>query len=223
MIDASARSLDAQVVEADTAAVLGLFAQSYRWWQVFADKDGRTMLAGLASDAMWPGAVAQVPCDKPADVNAGPCACGLHAPPSAVDQARSMASLVVGGAVRVLSTNHGDERRRLAVVAVEGPLHLLSWCAGSLDGFSLERCDRTPRWAIPGSPAGSVCPRHLRGVSHPVRSRRVAVKEFLTAAAADLHHRYGVDVNFDAPEQLARSARAPAPTSLNPPSMAAHG
>lgn len=223
MIDASAHSLDAAVVEADAAPVVGLFAQSYRWWQLFADRDGRALLAGLASDAVWRGAVAQVPCDKPADVNAGPCACGLHAPPSAVDQARSMASLVIGGAVRVLSINHGDERRRLAVVAVEGPLHLLSWCAGSPDGFSLERCRRTPRWVISGSPAGSVCPRHLRGVSHPVRSRRVPVREFLAAAATELHRRYGVDVSIDAPDHLAGTGTSVTPMPMEAPATAAHG
>lgn len=202
------------------APVVNLFAQSYRWWQLYAAHGAparsRIALAGLASDAVWLSSVAVVPCPDPSNASAGPCSCSLHAPATAVARARSMGSLVVGGGVRILSVDHGEPHRPLAVVAVEGPLHMLSWCAGDHHGFSLEVCLRSPRWVIPGARSAAVCRRHLHGLPGPLIDRRQSVREFVPAAANALRHRYGVDVHVGLAGSEATPDIAPSLPSLGP-------
>ncbi len=204
-------------LQSSTAPVVNLFAQSYRWWQLSATPGARqpscVALSGFASDAIWQSSVAVVPCPDPSNASAGPCSCSLHAPATAVRRARSMGSLVVGGGVRILSVDHGEPDRPMAVVAVEGPLYILSWCAGAHDGFSLEACARAPRWVIPGSRSAAVCRRHLRGLPGRLIDRRQPIARFVPAAAIALGQRYGVDVHVG----LAAGAAAPSATTSPTP------
>lgn len=205
-------------LQSSTAPVVNLFAQSYRWWQLSATpgarQSSRVALSGFASDAIWQSSVAVVPCPDPSNASAGPCSCSLHAPATAVGRARSMSSLVVGGGVRILSVDHGEPQRPMAVVAVEGPLHIFSWCAGAHDGFSLEACARAPRWVIPGSRSVAVCRRHLRSLPRRLIDRREPIGRFVPAAAISLGQRYGVDVHVGLPAGAAAPYAATTPTPL---------
>jgi hypothetical protein len=221
MIGTSPRPLDIRTPP-PPAPVLNLLAQSHRWWQLVSIPDGGAVLAGLASDALWQGSVARVPCWHPNDPNAGPCACGLHAPAAALERARSLSAIVVGGGVRVLSVEHGDRQRPITIVSVEGPLQLVAWCAGGGDGFSLERCDRTPRWVLPGAPTSATCHRHLRRVPDRHRGRRLPFEQFMTDTVTRLGRRYGVEASMAAADLGAAPPALARPTRLNPHRVAAH-
>ena len=198
------RSLPVPVVPPDdterpVAIVVSLFATTHRWWKLAVDLRGKrpapAALVGIASTVVWRGSVAAVPCPEPENGNAGPCACSLHAPAAAVDRARSLASIVVGGYVRVLSVGHDDPNRPHAVLAVEGPLSLQAWCGGAQDGFTLERCERDPAWAVhTARSSGAFCRRHLRSIPRGVRENRQRLDDFEVAAVVGLGRRYGVEV-----------------------------
>lgn len=199
MIDASL-SLSRPAPESEpSASIESLFAPTHRWWKLTIDRhrqQGATAtLVGVSSSVVWRGSVAVVPCPTPDDSNSGPCACGLHAPATALGRARSLASVVVGGDVRVLSVDHGGPRLPHAVVAIEGPLHVFSWCGGAQDGFTLERCARRPRWVVPAAgPASAFCRRHARDLPRTLRRDRQPIRDLETTLAASLTRRYGLEV-----------------------------
>lgn len=200
MIATPARSIDsvpATAEESPTAPVVRLYPNSYRWWRLAVGSppsDRPPVLMGVASDVVWPSSVTSVPCWAPLNAQAGPCACGLHAGAEAEERARSLASVVVGGSVRVLSTGHGDPRRPEALVAIEGPLRLVISCGGPADGFSLDRCDEPALWVAGATSAGGFCRRHRKAIPRSVRNQRERATEFEKRVAAGLGRRYATDV-----------------------------
>lgn len=185
--------------ERPAASVVSLFATTHRWWKLAFDNHGISSapvaLAGIASSVVWRGSIVSVPCASPEDADAGPCACSLHAPATAMGRARSLASVVVGGYVRVLSVDHEVPERPQALVAVEGPLMVFAWCAGAQDGLSLERCDDRPHWVVHAAGSGSAfCRRHLRTISRRLRQERIGLRDFESRAIEGLRRRYGVEV-----------------------------
>jgi hypothetical protein len=97
----------------------------------------------------------------------------------------------------VLSVGHGEPQGLHAVVAVEGPLRLYAWCEGPQDGFTLERCDGRPHWAVTAARSGSaVCRRHVRSIPGSLNRDRERLTDFQARAAAGLSQRYGVDVHI---------------------------
>ena len=201
-----------EATEDPGASVLSLFAPTHRWWRVAVDIRGvgpaAAALVGTASSVLWRGSVAAVPCYAPGDGNAGPCVCSLHAPASAMRRARSLASVVVGGSVRVLSVEPDTGGTPKAVIAVEGPLHVFTWCGGAQDGFTIDDCSRTPRWVIPAAGVTSAfCRSHLRSVPRRLRFTRTRLGEFETRVASSLTKRYGTEVRFGFPEPVSGSPR----------------
>jgi hypothetical protein len=187
------------------ASVVSLFATTHRWWKLAVDtrspRPAPAALAGIAPGVVWRGSVVTVPCPSPEDGDAGPCACSLHAPAAAVRRARSLASVVVGGYVRVLSVDHDVAARPHAVVAVEGPLTLFAWCGGVQDGLSLAHCDDRPLWAVHAAGSSSAfCRRHLRLVPRRLRQERERIRDFEARAVAGLGRRYGAEVGTAAEE-----------------------
>ena len=176
-------------------------APNHRWWRIGWGKrtDGSDAFAliGIRSTVVWPGSINVVPCARPYDANHDTCPCSLHAPATSIDKARSLSSIVVGGHIRVLASHAGPTQPDVTVAAIEGPLRLLAWCDGAQDGFTLDRCRRTPRLVVPS--AGTVtafCRRHFRRLPRKLRADARPLKT-VRHQLADALARYGVDVVLD--------------------------
>ena len=172
---------------------------SDRWWRVGwqEDGDGGTTigLVGCRASVVWGGSVAMVPCTL-TDGQTGMCPCGLHAPADAIESARALGSIVVGGRVRMLDTAIAPGGADVVVASIEGPLSVVAWCGGAQDGFTVERCERTPRWVVRGCDAAeALCTRHLLRRSGPIRFDAVPLRRFMQRVG-DALGRFGVEVRI---------------------------
>ncbi len=170
---------------------------SHRWWRIGwqEDGDGASVigLVGCRSSVVWRGSVAVVPCALTGG-ESGVCPCGLHAAADATEAARALGSLVVGGCVRRLETAIAADGADIVVAAIEGPLRVMAWCGGLQNGFTVERCERNPRWVVRDAGLAVVlCTRHLLRSPGRLRFDAVPFNRFLGRMVGELE-RYGVEV-----------------------------
>ncbi len=178
------------------------FVTSHRWWRLGWQPrpDGSDAFALIGTlNTVWRSSVAAVACRRPGTTDHGPCPCSLHEPEEATGKARAVSSVAVSGRVRVLASQVQPTLPAGTVLAlVEGPLRVVIWCDGAQDGFTHERCDRTPRWVIPTrGTATALCRKHYRRLPRDLRNRRHSLGTFRREVARSLAE-YGVDVILDA-------------------------
>ncbi len=167
---------------------------THRWWQVAVDGSGSLpALAGLERGVVWRGAVDWVPCELAATGEAGRCPCSLHAPADELAMVRSLASVVVSGHARLLTNGRGEATTPFAMVALDGTLELVTWCAGEQDGFTLARCPESPLWVVAASGlAWAFCRRHLGHLPAKLKHRRIRRGSFVDEARGAFATRYGL-------------------------------
>lgn len=171
---------------------------THRWWRIGwqEDDDGASVfgLVGGRSSVVWRGSVAVVPCAL-TEGESGVCPCGLHAAADATEAARALGSIVVGGRVRRLETAIAADGADIVVASIEGPLRVMAWCGGLQNGFTVERCERPPRWVVRDAGLAVVlCTRHLVRTPGRLRFDAVSFSRFLRRIVGELE-RYGVEVS----------------------------